>query len=126
MLKRAMMAGINAAGVNVLDLEVASVPVTRFLARQPNVVGGITVRLVEDDTQAVVIRFFDGNGLDMSEAGQRKIERLFNREDFRRALPGEIGDIVFQPRARAQSAVARESCSAWGTSECSRNLRMGD
>src|SRR3954453_5274106 len=109
MLKRAMMAGINAAGVNVLDLEVASVPVTRFLARQPNVVGGITVRLVEDDTQSVVIRFFDGNGLDISEAGQRKIERLFNREDFRRALPGEIGDIGFPPRALEQYAVALES-----------------
>ncbi|HEY4377517.1 MAG TPA: sugar phosphate nucleotidyltransferase, partial [Acidimicrobiales bacterium] len=35
MLKRAFMAGLNASGVNVLDLEVSSVPVTRFLARQP-------------------------------------------------------------------------------------------
>ena len=34
-----MMAGLNAGGVNVLDLEVASVPVTRFLARQPSAVG---------------------------------------------------------------------------------------
>src|SRR5260370_31662355 len=109
MLKRAMMAGINAAGVNVLDLEVASVPVTRFLARQPNAVGGITVRLVEEDTQAVVMRFFDGNGLDMSEGGQRKIERLFNREDFRRALPGEIGEIGFPPRAPEHYSVALEA-----------------
>src|SRR3954468_23044881 len=109
MLKRAMMAGINAAGVNVLDLEVASVPVTRFLARQPNAVGAITVRLVEDDTQSVVMRFFDGNGLDLSEGGQRKIERLFNREDFRRALPGEIGEIGFPPRALEHYSVALET-----------------
>ncbi|MEY2434969.1 MAG: mannose-phosphate guanylyltransferase / phosphomannomutase [Acidimicrobiaceae bacterium] len=109
MLKRAMMAGINAAGVNVLDLEVASVPVTRFLARQPNAVGGITIRLVEDDTQSVVIRFFNGDGLDLSEGGQRKIERLFNREDFRRALPGEIGEIGFPPRALEHYSVALES-----------------
>ena len=109
MLKRAMMAGINAAGVNVLDLEVASVPVTRFLARQPNATGGITIRLVEDDTQSVVMRFFDGNGLDISESGQRKIERLFNREDFRRALPGEIGEIGFPPRALEHYTVALES-----------------
>jgi mannose-1-phosphate guanylyltransferase/phosphomannomutase len=104
-----MMAGINAAGVNVLDLEVASVPVTRFLARQPNAVGGITIRLVEDDTQSVVMRFFDGNGLDISESGQRKVERLFNREDFRRALPGEIGEIGFPPRALEHYSVALES-----------------
>ena len=35
MLKRAIMAGLNAGGVNVLDLEVATVPVTRFLIRRP-------------------------------------------------------------------------------------------
>src|SRR6476646_11930601 len=35
MLKRAMMAGLNAGGVHVLDLEVASVPVTRFITRTP-------------------------------------------------------------------------------------------
>ena len=62
-------------------LEVASVPVTRFLARQPNAVGGITIRLVEEDTQSVVMRFFDGNGLDISESGQRKVERC--RPSFR-------------------------------------------
>src|SRR4029079_6769652 len=63
MLKRAMMAGINAAGVNVLDLEVASVPVTRFVTRQPSATGGITIRLQEDNPQSVIIRFFDSNGL---------------------------------------------------------------
>ncbi|MES2088759.1 MAG: hypothetical protein V4532_02060, partial [Pseudomonadota bacterium] len=42
MLKRAMMAGLNASGVNVLDLEVATVPVTRFLTRRPESAGGIT------------------------------------------------------------------------------------
>jgi mannose-1-phosphate guanylyltransferase/phosphomannomutase len=109
MLKRAMMAGLNAAGVNVLDLEVASVPVTRFLARQPIAAGGITIRLIEGDPQSVVMRFFDGKGLDLSEAGQRKIERLFNREDFRRVLPAEIGDIGFPPRALEQYSAALEA-----------------
>jgi mannose-1-phosphate guanylyltransferase/phosphomannomutase len=109
MLKRAMMAGLNAGGVNVLDLEVASVPVTRFVTRQPNSVAGLTIRLVESDPQSVVVRFFDSNGLDLSEDGQRKIERLFNREDFRRVLPAEIGDIGFPPRALEQYSVALES-----------------
>jgi mannose-1-phosphate guanylyltransferase/phosphomannomutase len=98
MLKRAAMAGLNASGVNVRDLEVASVPVTRFAARNPDADGAITVRLVEGDPQSVVIRFFDSNGADITEAGQRKIERLFLREDFRRVFPGEIGEIGFPPR----------------------------
>lgn len=99
MLKRAIMAGLNAGGVNVLDLEVASIPVTRFIARRPNAAGGIAVGLRSDDPQSVVVRFLDGDGADISEATQRKIERLFTREDFRRVLPGEVGDIGFPPRA---------------------------
>ena len=68
----------------------ASVPVTRFVVRSPQVDAAMTIRLVGDDPQSVVIRFFDTNGADITEAGQRKIERLFLREDFRRVFPGEI------------------------------------
>src|SRR3954454_5596844 len=53
MLKRAMMAGLNSGGVNVVDLEVASVPVTRFAVRQGTPAGGLTVRISDRDPQAV-------------------------------------------------------------------------
>jgi mannose-1-phosphate guanylyltransferase / phosphomannomutase len=109
MLKRSMMAGLNATGITVEDLEVASVPVTRFIVRRPSTTGGITIRLAHDDPQSVMIRFFDDQGLDITEDTQRKIERLFNREDFRRVFPGEIGDIGFAPRALEHYATALES-----------------
>jgi mannose-1-phosphate guanylyltransferase/phosphomannomutase len=98
-LKRAIIVGCNAAGVNVDDLEVATVPVTRAHVRSGSSLGGITVRLSEDDAQSVMIRFFDKDGIDLAEAAQRKIERLYHREEFRRALASEIGDIEFPPRA---------------------------
>ncbi|MFN8038037.1 MAG: sugar phosphate nucleotidyltransferase [Acidimicrobiales bacterium] len=109
MLKRAMMAGLNASGINVEDLEVASVPVTRFIIRRPAAAAGLTVRLVEGDPQSTVIRFFDANGLDITEDAQRKIERVFAREDFRRVFPGEIGEIGFAPRALEHYAIALEN-----------------
>jgi mannose-1-phosphate guanylyltransferase / phosphomannomutase len=109
MLKRAMMSGLNATGVHVADLEVASVPVTRFVTRQPTPQGGFTVRLVPDDPQSVAVRFFDANGADISETDQRKIERLLGREDFRRVFPGEIGEIQFPPRALEHYTVALET-----------------
>ncbi|MBV8305764.1 MAG: mannose-1-phosphate guanyltransferase [Acidimicrobiia bacterium] len=98
-LKRAMMAGLNAAGVNVDDLEVAPVPVTRFQVRSERAQGGITVRLVPDDPQSVVLRFFDADGTDIDEGMQRKVERYFHRQDFRRAFAADIGDIEFPPHA---------------------------
>jgi len=109
-LKRAVMVGLNATGVHVDDLEVAPVPVTRFQVRSQRTQGGMTVRLDPADPQSVVIRFFDAQGIDIDEAAQRKIERLFYREDFRRAFAGDIGDIGFPPRALEFYTAALMSC----------------
>ncbi|MCU4184707.1 NTP transferase domain-containing protein [Acidiferrimicrobium sp. IK] len=97
-LKRAIMVGLNSAGIDVADLEVATVPVTRFGVRNERGAGGFTVRLAPDDPQSVVIRFFDSEGIDISETAQKKVERLFYREDFRRSLAGEIGDLRYPLR----------------------------
>jgi mannose-1-phosphate guanylyltransferase/phosphomannomutase len=97
-LKRALMVGCNAAGVNVADLELATVPVTRHHLRSRGNRAGLTVRLSPDDPQSVVIRFFDARGIDLSEADQRRVERMYHREEFRRVTAGEIGDIDFSPR----------------------------
>ncbi len=98
-LKRAIMVGCNSAGINVDDLEVATVPVTRHEVRGTASQGGVTVRLDPSDPQSVVIRFFDAQGLDITENAQRKVERLYYREEFRRVLAREIGDIEFPGRA---------------------------
>jgi mannose-1-phosphate guanylyltransferase/phosphomannomutase len=98
-LKRALMVGCNSVGVNVTDLEVATIPVTRHHIRTRGTQGGLTVRLSPDDPQSVAIRFFDSHGLDLSENEQRRIERLYHREEFRRVTAGDIGDIDFSPRA---------------------------
>jgi mannose-1-phosphate guanylyltransferase/phosphomannomutase len=98
-LKRALIAGINLSGVNVEDIELATVPLTRFQVRNSRSQGGITVRLAPGDPDTVEIRFFDSEGRDIDPAAQRKVERLLYREDYRRAFGGEVGDIVFPPRS---------------------------
>jgi mannose-1-phosphate guanylyltransferase/phosphomannomutase len=98
-LKRAIIGGLNLSGVHVMDLELSTVPLTRFQVRSERAQGGISVRLAPGDPDSVEIRFMDDTGADIDEAAQRKIERLLYREDFRRAFAGDIGDIVFPPRA---------------------------
>jgi mannose-1-phosphate guanylyltransferase / phosphomannomutase len=78
------------------------VPVMRHHIRNTSSRGGVTVRLAADDPQSVVVRFFDAEGLDLDENGQRKIERMYHREEFRRVLAPEIGDIDFPARAVEQ------------------------
>jgi mannose-1-phosphate guanylyltransferase/phosphomannomutase len=98
-LKRALIAGLNLSGVHVNDLELSTVPLTRFQVRTQRAQGGISVRLAPNDSDSVEIRFMDEDGADIDEGAQRKIERLLYREDFRRAFAGDIGDIVFPSRA---------------------------
>jgi mannose-1-phosphate guanylyltransferase/phosphomannomutase len=97
-LKQAVTVGLNAAGVDVTDLEVATVPVTRFGVRNQHSAGGVTVRLAYEDPQSVLVRFFDSSGTDIAELAQRKIERIFYREDFRRCLASETGDVTYPAR----------------------------
>jgi len=98
-IKRAFIAGLNGAGVHVHDLEVAPVPVTRFHLRSARATGGVTVATAPGDPQSIELRFLDSEGTDIDEGGQRSIERVYYREDYRRAFPDEIGELRFPPRA---------------------------
>lgn len=98
MMKRAMIAGLNASGVNVRDLRVASPAVGRFTTQKTRCVGGVHIAASPTDPQALEIRFFDKGGLDIGPAQQKKIERLYFRGEFRRAFFDEVGEIVYPPR----------------------------
>jgi mannose-1-phosphate guanylyltransferase/phosphomannomutase len=106
MLKRAMVAGLNAAGVNVRDLRVASPAVSRFTTQKTRCVGGVHVSVVEHDPELLEFRFFDANGLDVSPAVQKKIERLYFRGEFRRAFFEDVGEIMYPARPLEYYAAA--------------------
>jgi mannose-1-phosphate guanylyltransferase/phosphomannomutase len=97
-IKRAVIAGLNASGVNVSDLEVAPSPVNRFAIGTEQAVGGMDIRISTFDPQSIEIHFFDSQGIDISEGAQRDIEKVFYQANFRRAFIDEIGAIYFPPR----------------------------
>jgi len=115
MVKRAMVAGLNAAGINVRDLRVASPALSRFTTQKTRSVGGIHVAVATTDSQSLEIRFFDKNGLDIAPWEQKKIERLYFRGEFRRAFFDEVGEIIYPPRPlEYYSAALDEAISAAG------------
>ncbi len=93
MLKRAMIAGLPSAGVNVSELHSVPIPVARYITHALNAAGGIHVRLSPFDNRVVDIKFFDQHGLDIDTATERKVEGVFFREDYRRVYLDEIGRI---------------------------------
>ena len=103
-LKRALISGLNATGVTCHDLEMTPMPLTRFFVRSEQASGGMSVRTSPGDPEMVEIRLFDGDGADLSETDQRKIERIFFREDYRRVGPMKLGELEFPARALEQYA----------------------
>jgi mannose-1-phosphate guanylyltransferase/phosphomannomutase len=97
-IKRAVITGLNASGISVSDLEVSPSPVNRFAIRAERAIGGVDVRISAFDPQSIEIHFFNDEGIDISEAAQRDIEKVFYQANFRRAFVEEIGAIVFPPR----------------------------
>jgi mannose-1-phosphate guanylyltransferase/phosphomannomutase len=97
-LKRAVISALNASAIDIRDLEVAPMPVTRFDVRSSSAAGGIMLRTTPGDAESIDIVFLDGEGADLSPGAQRKLDRVFSRQEFRRAFPGEIGELRFPGR----------------------------
>ena len=97
-LKRAVVSALTASAIDVRDLEVAPAPVTRFATAHSDAVGGIMIHTTAGDPQSVDVVFLDEHGSDLSPAGQRKLERVFSRQEFRRAFPGEIAELSYPAR----------------------------
>lgn len=98
MLNRSVICGLLSSGVNVTDLRVMPAPVARYKIGSFGKSGGIHVNVSPDDPNQIQILVFDGEGRDLAPGQQKPIERLFNREDFRRVPSPEIGDITFPAR----------------------------
>ncbi len=97
-LKRAVHGALNASAINVVDLEAQPLPVARFETARSECSGGIAMRTTPGDPQSIDIIFLDEHGADLSEATARKLERVFSRQEFRRAFPGEIAELTYPPR----------------------------
>ncbi len=98
MINRALICGLLSAGVNVNDLRTLPIPVVRYELRSGKEQGGIHTRSSPLDPKQTDIIFFNGGGLDLPASKTKSVERLFFREDFRRASPEETGQLDFPQR----------------------------
>jgi mannose-1-phosphate guanylyltransferase/phosphomannomutase len=96
--KRAVIAALTSSAIDVKDLELVPLPVARFETGRSVASGGVVLRTTPGDAQSIDILFLDDRGADLSQAAQRKLERTFSRQEFRRAFPGEIAELSFPAR----------------------------
>lgn len=98
MLKRSFIGGLLSAGVNVRDLTMVPMPVLRYKLRTFGEVGGLYFRQALDDPASTEIVFLDGDGLDFSSSMGKNVERIFFKENFRRAHHTEPGALAEIPQ----------------------------
>jgi mannose-1-phosphate guanylyltransferase/phosphomannomutase len=108
--KRALVAGLNSTGVSCADLELAPAPAVRFSATKAGTSGGMYVRTSPRDSQSIELAIFADDGCDLDEGARRKVERTYNREEFRRAFGREMGELRYPPRATELYTAALLDC----------------
>lgn len=122
MVKRAMTAGLNSAGINVRDLRVASSAVNRYTTRESGCVGGVHVCASSSDPQSTEIHFYDTAGLDISVAEEKRVERFYFRQEFRRSFFDQMGEILYP--AHALEYYTAGMLDALGVSDARRLVRI--
>jgi mannose-1-phosphate guanylyltransferase/phosphomannomutase len=108
MIKRGLVSGLPSGGLNVLDIKSTPVPVSRYLTRTSDAVGGIHVTVSPHNARVVDIRFWDADGLDIDKPTERRIENTYFREDFRRVNAEGIGQIIDAPQHQDRYVAALE------------------
>ncbi|MDX6275094.1 MAG: mannose-phosphate guanylyltransferase / phosphomannomutase [Frankiales bacterium] len=112
-LDRAVVSALTASTIEVLDLDVLPTPIARYATARSAAVGGFIVRTAPGDAQSVDILVLDEGGADLSQSARRKLERVFVRQEFRRAFPGEIADATTP--ARLVESYVQDLVAAVGT-----------
>ena len=100
MIKRSLISGLAATGVNVSDLRVA-MPAVGAPPAQDRRAGGrrCTSRSRRTTPRWSQIRFFEAPGILVSDATLKSIERTYSRQEFRRVSATEIGRLTYPSRA---------------------------
>jgi mannose-1-phosphate guanylyltransferase / phosphomannomutase len=103
-IKRAMITGLNSAGVDVADLRVLPSAVSRHLLKTHGYDAGFHVGVSQTDPETIHIRFFEQPGIQMTSALEKEVDKHFNRRELRRVPFGDIGEVTYPARVRESYA----------------------
>lgn len=115
-VKRAMTSALLGTGINIRDLRAAPAGVVRHDVLAGKSSAGAHVRAGKEPDE-VEILFFASDATPMTESDQRSVEKVFVREEYRRAYEEDIGDLIYPGRAveqyveRLERAAGREATS---------------
>jgi mannose-1-phosphate guanylyltransferase/phosphomannomutase len=94
LVRDSLVCGILSTGVGVIDINNASAPANRFAVTYFKADGGVHIRGSNSDQNQVYIELVGDNGANIDRGVERKIENLFNRDDYERCNGDRISELV--------------------------------
>ena len=96
MLERALIAGLQSIGAEVMRLGVISTPGVAYLTRALEADAGIMISASHNPVQDNGIKFFGGDGFKLLDEKEAEIERLLDAEtdELPRPVGGDIGTVL--------------------------------
>ncbi|AFZ26735.1 Nucleoside-diphosphate-sugar pyrophosphorylase family protein [Cylindrospermum stagnale PCC 7417] len=108
MVTRSLIAGLMSVGINIQNLDATAIPIARTVIPTMSVAGGIHVRAHPDRPDYILIEFMDNKAINITKAWEKKIEGAYFKEDMRRALVHEIGDVAYPSQVNDLYCIAFE------------------
>ncbi len=93
-VKNSIIAGVQATGAQVIEIDNSLMPVNRFAVRYHQASGGIHVRTDKGNRNKVYIELTDERGSNILRGKEREIENLFCRDDFKRSNGEGIKKVI--------------------------------
>ncbi|KRQ87880.1 D-glycero-alpha-D-manno-heptose 1-phosphate guanylyltransferase [Caloramator mitchellensis] len=93
-IKNSILSGALSSGVKIIDIENIMLPITRHAIRFYNASGGIHVSLDVYEKNKIHIEFLNENGGNIDRNTEKKLEHLYQRQDFERCNSDGINDVV--------------------------------
>lgn len=96
-LKRSFASGLQAAGIDVVDIGDTITAVTRYSVSTIGAQAGVHFRISYKDREKSVIEFIDDQGVIISTDKQKTIEKKYFAEDYNRAPVNDVGKYTYAP-----------------------------
>ena len=104
MIKRCLLSGLNATGVDVADLRVSPPAVSRHVLKTQAFAAAVHVGQSQLDPEAVFIRIYEPPGILLTPSLQKEIEKNFARQELRRVGADGVGSVSYPARVRESYA----------------------
>ena len=104
MIKRALIAGLTSAGIDIADLGTHPSAVGKHLLNTQGYDIAFHVGASPLDPEMIRIQLFERPAISLSPAMQKEVEKHFMRQELRRVPYSEVGSISYPARARESYA----------------------